>query len=637
MVTETRRFDAEVGKVLQLMIHSLYTNKDIFLRELVSNASDACDKLRYQSQTKPELLGDNPELKVIVSVDKDNKTVSIADSGIGMSHDDLVENLGTIARSGTQAFMEQLSQGGDVQLIGQFGVGFYSAFIVADEVTVISRKAGEDKGWVWKSDGKDGFTIEEATGTVERGTTILLKIRESESEYLDAFRLKHIITTYSDHITLPVSWKDNDGNVEVVNSGAALWSKPKSDITEEQYTSFYRHVSHAVDEPWLTLHNKNEGKIEFTNLLFVPKRRPFDLFHPDRKCRVKLYVKKVFITEEGVDLIPAYLRFVKGVVDSQDLPLNISRETLQHNNMIQAIKRTVTKKILNELNSKAQSDTEAFNQFWQHFGPVLKEGLCEGGDTEIRELILKTCRFYSTKSLDKLISLEEYIGRMKEGQKTIYYHLGENKDTLASSPQLEGFNKNDIEVLLFTDHVDDFWVSVVHDYQDKAFKSVTRAGIDTEEIGNETQQDDDDDYEIAQNEKHKHKKEEAKDPLWVEFVDFLKAALVGRAGDVRVSKKLVDSPVCLVVPEGGMDMRIERYLVDQQQLPGMTARILEINTGHPMVQWIDEQRKQGNTEAATDLAKLLFDQACINEGEQVANPTEFSKRLNHYLMKALSA
>lgn len=637
-----RSFNAEVDKVLHLMINSLYTNKDIFLRELISNASDACDKLRYESIEKPDLLKEDAELKISLSMDKDQRTITIADNGIGMSEEELIENLGTIARSGTQLFTEHMTgdTNKDVQLIGQFGVGFYSAFLVADEVTVRSRKAGEAKTFTWHSRGEGGFTVEESSEPFTRGTEITLHIKEGEDNYLDKFRIEHIVTTYSDHIDFPIQYidtdkelgSDNDVNdqditIRTLNSASALWTKPKADITEEQYKTFYNHVGHTADDPWLTLHNKAEGTIEYTNLLFVPTTPPFDLFHPDRKCRVKLYVKRVFITDENVNLIPSYLRFLRGVIDSEDLPLNISRETLQHNAIVEKIRNSVVKRVLSELKKKANKDAEGFAKFWTSFGAVFKEGLCEG--MQDREPLLEVCRFKSTKSGEGYVSLDEYIERMQAGQEAIYFLTGDNLDSLQNSPQLEGFKQKDIEVLLLSDHVDDFWVNVVPEYKEKAMQSITRSGIDLDKIGEGDNASDD-----ASNQDNA-----ADTPSEADITDtiaFIKATLGDKVKDVTTSGKLTGSPACLATAEGSLDIRMERFLHEQNQLPQISAKILEINPKHPIIKHLVKDIKANNKgETQESIAFTLFDQACIIEGEPITDTAGFSKRLSDLMEKVL--
>ena len=633
---ETRKFDAEIGKVLKLMINSLYTNKDIFLRELISNASDACDKLRYNALTNGDLLSEDTELKIKLFIDKEARTLTIADNGIGMNHDELIDNLGTIARSGTQQFLESMTGDSkkDAQLIGQFGVGFYSSFMVADKVTVISRKAGEDKSWVWTSNGEGEFTIEENEKDAPRGTFIQLHLREGEDAFIDKHHLKYIVTTYSDHISVPIVYINEElENKEVLfNSASALWTKPKSDISDEEYQQFYKNVAHSNDEPWAILHNKVEGTIEYTNLLFIPSSRPFDLFHPDRKTSVKLYVKRVFITEENTNLIPSYLRFVKGVVDSEDLPLNISRETLQHNALLEKIKKSLVKKILSELKKKSNKDKAAYETFWDNFGAVFKEGLCES--LENKEKMLELCRFNSTKFPDQLVSLDEYISRMPEDQKHIYFLTGDSVESVQNSPQLEGFIKRDVEVLLMTDTVDDFWVNVVNEFKEKEFKSVTSAGIDLDNTAEEKASNDD-----ADDEENTDKPEVAKEETDTDkLLTYIKTVLGGVIADAKISQKLTDSPVCLAVKEGGMDIRMERFLLDQKQLAAASAKILEVNAEHPVIATLVEDfKKDGANESVDDTIFLLFDQACIVEGQSIADPGAFSKRLNAVLGRALAA
>jgi molecular chaperone HtpG len=624
-------FDVEVGKVLSLMINSLYTNKDVALRELISNASDACDKLRYMAVQDPNLLGDDTELKISISTDKKSKTLIIKDNGIGMDKEDLVQNLGTIARSGTESFIKSLTGDNkkDVQLIGQFGVGFYSSFMLAKKVEVISKKAGEKKAYKWESEGEGSFAVEEIEDDRPRGTEVILHLKNDAQEFTDRFHIKHVVHTYSDHINIKIEFVDGDGKSENLNSASALWTKPKDEITQEQYDSFYKHISHLPGNPFMVIHNKAEGKLEYTNLLFVPGMKPFDLFHPDRKGRVKLYVKKVYISED-LDLVPAWLRFMRGLIDSQDLPLNISRETLQHNLIIEKIKKSVIKKILSELAKKAQNNEEEYIKFWNNFGAVLKEGLCESG--EFKDKILEICRFYSSKSPDKLISLTEYLDRMKISQNKIYYLTGETVEKIKSSPQLEGFVNKDVEVLFLTDAVDDFWVTVTNQYKEKEFGSITRADIDLENIDKEKPEKTDEDEDAPK------KDEKIKDVTNSEFeglIKEIKEILGNKVKDVKISKKLTDSPVCLAVDAGSMDIRMERYLMEQKQIMAVSAKILEINPHHIIIKslnknFADHSKLQENK----DTIKTLFDQACIIEGEPIDDIKDFSARLNK-LIKAV--
>src|SRR5712692_1227462 len=477
--TETRTFQAEVSRLLDIVAHSLYSQKEIFLRELISNASDACDRLRYAALTEPALSEGDANYRVVLTPVKSSRVLTVADNGVGMNHDELVENLGTIARSGTAAFMKELTGDSktDMSLIGQFGVGFYSAFMVADRVEVLSRKPGDSEGWRWVSDGQGSFTIEPAAN-VPRGARISLHLREGEEEFFEPHRLRQIVKTYSDHIALPIVLADGNKE-ETINSASALWTRPRTEITAEQYKEVYHHVGHSFDEPWLTLHARAEGVLEYTLLLFVPANKPFDLFDPERKSRVKLYVRRVFITDEGTDLLPAYLRFIRGIVDSEDLPLNISREMLQSNPMVARIRQQLTRRVLTELGKKASEAAEEYAKFWDAFGAVLKEGLYE--DREQRDTLLSLARFRST-TRDGLVSLDEYVAVLRPGQEAIYTITGDNLDLLKKSPQLEGFRARGIEVLLLTDPIDEFWVPSVGTYKEKPFKSATRGGVDLDKI-----------------------------------------------------------------------------------------------------------------------------------------------------------
>jgi molecular chaperone HtpG len=483
-VPETRAFQAEVSRLLDIVAHSLYSEKEIFLRELISNASDACDRLRYAALTEPSLAEGESHYRVVLSPVKSSRTLTIADNGIGMNHDELVENLGTIARSGTAAFMTQLTGDNkkDMNLIGQFGVGFYSAFMVADKVEVSSRKAGDSEGWRWISDGRGSFTIEPAAN-VARGARITLHLREGDEEYLEPHRLQQIVKRYSDHIALPIVLADGNKE-ETINSASALWTRPRSEITAEQYNEFYHHVGHSFDEPWLTLHARAEGVLEYTFLLFVPSQKPFDLFDPERKPRVKLYVRRVFITDEGTELLPAYLRFVRGIVDSEDLPLNISREMLQSNPMVARIRQQLTRRVLTDLQKKATEAPEEYAKFWDNFGAVLKEGIYE--DREQRDPLLALARFRST-TRDGLVSLDDYVAAMRPEQEAIYTITGDNLDLLKKSPQLEGFRARGVEVLLLTDPVDEFWLPSIGTYKEKPFKSATRGAVDLDKIAPSTE------------------------------------------------------------------------------------------------------------------------------------------------------
>ncbi len=618
MTQEKKKFDAEVGKILNLMIHSLYTNKEIFMRELISNSSDACDKLRYLAQSDAKLIADDPIFKITVRIDKDKRHIIIRDNGIGMNREDLIDNLGTIAKSGTGNFLNNLSGDAkkDSMLIGQFGVGFYSAFMVADSITVTSRKAGEEKAYVWQSDGLGEYIVDDFTHDFTRGTEVVIHVKLEEDSYIDHFRLKHIVKSYSDHIAIPIYFFDKSTNNEIqLNSASALWTRPKSDLTFEQYKEFYKALSYSMDDPWLTIHNKNEGTVEFTNLLFIPSTKTFDLFHPDRKRRVKLYIKRVFISDENVDLIPSYLRFLRGVVDSEDLPLNINRESLQHNSTLKKIKAAITKKVLGELKKKKDESIEEYSKFWSNFGAALKEGLCEA--TSDHDKLLETCIFKSSL-VSKMISLDDYISNFKEGQDTIYYLSGDDPAKLLSSPQIEGFLSKNIDVLLFTDTVDDFWVNVNSSYKGYAIKSVTRSNIDLEKSEQQTEDIKEDNDEYAK------------------LTEYFKEILGNLVKDVRISKKLTSSPACLAVGDGAMDIRMERFLIEQKQLMAASAKILELNPKHKIIEKINADIISNNKDSANEeLVRLMYDQACILEGEPVNDTGGFAKRLNDIMQKAI--
>jgi len=623
MKMEKLGFQAEVSRLLDIVAHSLYSDRAVFLRELISNASDACDKLRYLSLTEPGLVADDPEFKITVTLDKDKKTLAVSDNGIGMNREDLISHLGTIARSGSAQFVQALEEGKskDVSLIGQFGVGFYAAFMVADQVSVVSRKAGETQAWKWVSDGKGEFEIgeaERANDNQGRGTDIVLHIKKDAEEFLEKIRVSTIITKYSDHIALPIRLIEG-GKEEKVNQAAALWTRAKSEITEEQYRDFYRHVAHAFDEPWGTLHFKAEGKIEYTGLVFIPTAKPLDLFHPDRKQSLKLYVKRVFITDHCEELLPHWLRFVKGLVDSEDLPLNISREMLQQNPVLTKIRQGVVKKVLEYLKKRAENEADAYAAFWSNFGAVLKEGLYEEADH--RDVLLKLARFRSTNG-EALVSLADYVGRMKEGQTSIYYLTGDSLEAAMRSPQLEGYRAKGIEVLLLIDGVDEFWVPAVGEYDGKGFKSVTRGGADLDAIKSDAKADE--------------KKQEPAAAGIDNLIALMKLALKDSVKDVRVSQRLTDSAVCLVADEGDMDMRLARLLQQHKRIDALAPRVLEINGSHPVIAALAKAVSSGKGDAVADAAWLLLDQARIQEGETLSDPTAFAKRLGEVLGKAFS-
>ena len=630
-------FGVETKKILKLMIHSLYTNKDIVVRELISNASDACDKLRYQTSLNPDILGNETELKIKVEIDEERKTLSIRDTGIGMNRDDLINQLGVIAKSGTEAFMEQISKSKEqdaIDLIGQFGVGFYSSFMIANKVQVISKKVDSDETYIWESTGEGEFKVKKYDEEFTRGTKVILYLKDGEDDFIDRFHIKHIIKSYSDHIIFPIQLKmgTTDDSVETINTGTALWTKNKQDITKQEYDDFYKYIVHMPGEPWMILHNKVEGNIEFTNLLFIPDRRTFDLFNPEMRTRIKLYIKRVFITEESVQLLPRYLRFIQGIVDSQDLPLNISRETLQYNSTVEKIKKALVKKIFSELEKKDQKEPEEYLKFWENFGPVIKEGLCEHNVNN--DDLLDICKFYTSKAKDKTISLKTYIDRMKAEQKDIYYITGTSIDNIDTSPQVEGFKSRDIEVLYLFDTVDDFWVTATNKYKDHQFKSISRTDIDLDNL-NPTEEKKAD-IEFEEEKKAREEKEEKEklknitESNYDGLIKLIKETLEKcNLKDVKISKKLTTSPVCLVADEKGLDLKLERFLLEQKQIMAPLPKVLEINVNHSI--WQAVQNNLSNKDKFEDIKEViltLFDEACVLEGEPVNNPADFARRLN---------
>lgn len=625
-------FDVEVGKILNLMINSLYANKDVALRELVSNASDACDKMRYLIAQNSEIADD--ELKITITTNKEKKQLIIVDNGIGMNQEDLIENLGTIAKSGTENFIKSLTgdKQKDVQLIGQFGVGFYSCFMIAKSVEVITKKYNEDQTWHWQSDGSTQFIINESEEKIStRGTKIILHLKDDATDFFDRFHIKHVVQTYSDHINFKIDFIPENieagAKIETLNSASALWKKPKDQITADQYQNFYKHISHLPGEPYLTLHNNVEGAVSYTNLLFIPSSKPFDLFHPDRKTSVKLYVKRVFISED-LSLVPACMRFLRGLIDSDDLPLNISRETLQHSVVIDKIRKNVVNKVLSELKKKANDNEEKYLEFWNNFGAVLKEGLCES--SEFREKILEICRFYSSKSPDKYITLAQYLERAKANQDKIYFLTGESVEKIKSSPQLEIFLKKDVEVLYLIDAVDEFWVTVALPYKDKELQSINRHDVDLENIEKKTEEKNEDENEEPK------KTDDSKDVTNSKYqglLDFIKNILGDKIQEARISKKLTDSPVCLAVDSRAMDIRLERYLLEQKQLNSASAKIFEINPDNKIIKKLNKNYHNDDLkDDAKDTIQTLFDLACIIEDEPIKDAKDFSKRLQK-LMK----
>jgi molecular chaperone HtpG len=623
---ETRGFETEIKQLLDIVIHSLYSNKEIFLRELISNASDANDKLRFAALSDDALYEGEGDLKIWLEFNQEQRTITVRDNGIGMNRDEVSENIGTIAKSGTKAFFGALSgdQAKDSHLIGQFGVGFYSSFIIADKVTLITRKAGmsSEHGVRWESGGDGEYTIENIERAA-RGTEVTLHLREGEDEFLDEFRLRGIVKKYSDHITFPVLMqvqKHDDENDETtiseeqINSTQAIWQRNKNDIKDEEYHEFYKHIAHDFENPLSILHNRVEGNLEYTSLMFIPARAPFDLWDRQSRHGIKLYVRRVFIMDDAEHLLPVYLRFVRGVIDSSDLPLNVSREILQSNKQIDSIRSGTVKKILSALESMANNEAEQYKKFWKEFGRVLKEGIID--DFSNRERIAKLLRFSSTHNdnIEPTVSLSDYIARMPEGQDKIYYITGENFNAAKSSPHLEIFRKKGIEVLLLHDAIDEWVVTHLNEFEGKTLQSVTKGDLDLGQL---------------ESEEEKQEIEKASQDL-KPFVERLSAALQDKVQEVRLTYRLTDSPACLVAASNAMDASMERLLKAAGQAIPSSKPVLEVNPHHALVKRLHEEKDEGKF---TDWAYILFGQALISEGGQLEEPAEFVRRLNQTLLE----
>jgi len=626
---ETLEFQTEARQILHLMTHSLYSNKEIFLRELVSNASDACDKLRFEALGNDDLYEGDGDLKITVDFDKDSNSVTITDNGIGMSRDEIIDNIGTIASSGTRKFLESLTgdQAKDAQMIGQFGVGFYSSFIVADKVTVTSRRAGQDKAEAvrWESDGQGSFTLEN-TEMDSRGTVVTLHLKDDEKEFADNFRLRNIIKQYSDHISLPINMlkidygtdedkeekKDAEPEYERVNSASALWARDKKDITDDEYKEFYKHVSHDFQDPQSWIHNKVEGNQSYTSLFYIPANAPFDLYERDHKRGVKLYVKRVFIMDDAEHLMPNYLRFIKGVVDSDDLPLNVSREILQQNKVTERIRGASVKKILGKLESMAKDQAEEYAAFWKTFGQVMKEGPIE--DFANKERVAKLLRFASTEtnSEEQNVSLEDYVGRMKEEQEKIYYITAESFAAAKNSPHLEVFRKKGIEVLLLSDRVDEWLVAHLTEFDGKSLQSVARGDLDLGGI-------DDDEGKAA--------REEA-DEAFKDVIERVKKSLGDKISEARVSHRLTDSPSCLVLNDQDMSAQMQQILEAAGQYAPKAQPVLELNSEHKLVARLKDIKED---DSFNDWVSLLYEQAQLAAGNQLDDPAGFVMRVNRLL------
>jgi len=625
---ETLGFETEVQQLLSLMIHSLYSNREIFLRELISNSSDAADKLRFEGLQNDSLFEDDPDLKIRVKFNKEQKNISVSDNGIGMTRDEVIENLGTIAKSGTKQFFDALTgdQSNDSQLIGQFGVGFYSSFIVAKKVEVVTRKAGlaRKDGVRWISTGENDYSIE-TVDRPKRGTRVTLYLQDEAEEFLDGFRLRSIIRKYSDHISMPIIMmtedKDEEGkgektsDEETVNSATALWTLPKKDIKDEEYNEFYKHVGHDFEDPLVYVHNRVEGKLEYTSLLYIPSRAPFDLWDREKRHGIKLYVRRIFIMDDAEQLIPVYLRFVRGIVDSDDLPLNISREILQKNKTIDSIRSGCTKKILDLLKSLAKKDKGKYAKFWQEFGRVLKEGVIEEHDK--KEELAKLFRFTSTynDSDKQSISLEDYVSRMKERQKAVYFVTAENYATAKNSPHLEIFKKKEIEVLLLTDPIDEWVTTYLTEFDGKQLMSVSKGELDLGDIGNEERKDEE---------------EKTASTNFEGLIKQIKEVLGDKVADVRVTHRLTNSSSCLIAGENDMGRHLEQILkTSGQSLPG-SKPIMEVNPNHPIVTRLNNE---SDTDLVTSWSHILFEQALLSEGGQLEDPAGFVQRLNDMFLE----
>ena len=630
MTNMSNKFEADTGKILDIVINSLYSEREIFLRELVSNASDALDKRKYLGLTDKKINNSSDASEIKIEVNNKEKILTISDNGIGMNEEDLKSSLGTIARSGTKAFLEQVAgntkdKKADMSMIGQFGVGFYASFMVADSVEVVSKKAGEEQAWKWSSDGKTGFDLVE-TDKETAGTSITLKLKKDAKEFLDETRLQFVVRKYSDHISYPVKLLEidkKDAEEKTLNEASALWTRPSKDITEEQYQEFFSHIGAGFGKPLLTMHNNTEGTISYTNLICIPSTRPFDLFNPDRKSSLKLYINRVFITDKCDALVPSYLRFIKGLVDTQDIDLNVSREMLQNNPAVSKISKSLVGKILREIKKVSEKNVDGYKNFWKEYGAVLKEGLYE--DAERKETLLDLCRF-STNENDEIMSLSSYLEKMPENQKDIYYISAETRSQALASPHLEGFKSKNIPVLIMTDAIDQFWLPMIGSFKDKKFTSITQGQINLDDL----------------DEKNKDKKSENKDQKEKqdkEFVDLIaqmKVVLGEQVKDIRLSSKLTDSPVCLVADDGDMDIAMEQLMAQRDTNYKGAPRILEINGDHSLIKNMKSLlSKKENNDLVSDAGTLLFEQARLLEGKMPADPAQFSKIMNQFLIKAI--
>jgi|TARA_B100000085_G_scaffold136452_1_gene124287 molecular chaperone HtpG len=625
-----KKFEADTGKILDIVINSLYSEREIFVRELISNASDAIDKKKYLALTNKSINDTSDPFEIKIEVNSKENTIKISDNGIGMDEEDLINSLGTIARSGTKAFLEQFNKSKDdkkedVNLIGQFGVGFYASFMVADKVEVLSKKAGTDKSWKWISDGKSGYNIEKGEKT-NSGTELILHLKKDAKEFLEGTRIQFVVRKYSDHISYPVKMLEvskKDAKEETINEASALWTRAPKDIKEKQYEDFFSHIGAGFGKPLLTMHNNTEGTVSYTNLLCIPSSKPFDLFNPDRKSSLKLYINRVFITDKCDNLIPAYLRFVKGIVDTQDIDLNVSREMLQNNPAVAKISKSLVGKILRELKKIADKDKAKYIQFWNEFGQVLKEGLYE--DLERKDTLLELARFSNNEN-DDLISLEDYVNAMDKNQKDIYYIAADTKSQALSSPHLEGFKSKGIKVLVMADPIDQFWLSMAGQFKEKNFVSITQGEIDLDNIKSD-----------KKDPKNKDTKKDDVDKRFTNLIAHLKASLGQNVKDIRLTSKLTDSPACLVADKGDMDVAMENLMKQRDPNYQGAPRILEINPEHALVEKMNKllsDKKHNNL--VDDAGTLLFEQARMMEGKLPSDPTKFAKIMNNFLVKGVS-
>ena len=625
-----KKFEADTGKILDIVINSLYSEREIFVRELISNASDAIDKKKYLALTNKSINDTSDPFEIKIEVNSKENTIKISDNGIGMDEEDLINSLGTIARSGTKAFLEQFNKSKDekkedVNLIGQFGVGFYASFMVADKVEVLSKKAGTDKSWKWISDGKSGYNIENGEKT-NSGTELILHLKKDAKEFLEGTRIQFVVRKYSDHISYPVKMLEvskKDAKEETINEASALWTRVPKDIKEKQYEDFFSHIGAGFGKPLLTMHNNTEGTVSYTNLLCIPSSKPFDLFNPDRKSSLKLYINRVFITDKCDNLIPAYLRFVKGIVDTQDIDLNVSREMLQNNPAVAKISKSLVGKILRELKKIADKDKAKYIQFWNEFGQVLKEGLYE--DLERKDTLLELARFSNNEN-DDLISLEDYVNTMDKNQKDIYYIAADTKPQALSSPHLEGFKSKGIKVLVMADPIDQFWLSMAGQFKEKNFISITQGEIDLDNIKSD-----------KKDPKNKDTKKDDVDKKFTNLIAHLKASLGQNVKDIRLTSKLTDSPACLVADKGDMDVAMENLMKQRDPNYQGAPRILEINPEHALVEKMNKllsDKKHNNL--VDDAGTLLFEQARMMEGKLPSDPTKFAKIMNNFLVKGVS-